>query len=79
MSTVVDLTADGDADEGEDGQGDAGSEGVDGAGDAASTDPFAGGHIEIDESAVRAVSPSAWLGGVKRRIDDAIARLTYHR
>jgi len=79
MSTVVDLAADGDTKQGGNSQGDAGSDGADRAGDGAATDPFAGGHIEVDESAVRAVSPSAWLGGVKRWIDDAVTRLTYHR
>lgn len=40
-------------------------------------DPFAGGHIEVDESEMRKVSPSAWLGGVKRRLDDVATKLTY--
>jgi len=79
MSTVVDLAAEDDAaGDGEGGERDAGGDVADGAGGAA-RDPFAGGHIEVEESAVRAVSPSAWLGGVKRRIDDAVARLTYDR
>jgi hypothetical protein len=45
----------------------------------AARDPFAGDRIEVDESQLRAVSPSAWLEGVKRRIDDVAARLTYGR
>lgn len=44
-----------------------------------SSDPFSGGHIEVDEAEMRAVSPSAWLGGVKRRIDDVATKLTYGR
>ena len=41
------------------------------------SDPFAGGHIEVDEAAIRAVSPSAWLGRVTRRVDEVATKLTY--
>ena len=51
----------------------------DGDADDEARDPIAGGHIEVDEAAMRRVSPSAWLGGVKRRIDEAATRLTYGR
>ncbi|AZH23972.1 hypothetical protein [Haloplanus aerogenes] len=42
-------------------------------------DPFAGDRIEVDERQLKAVSPAAWLGRVKRRIDDYATRLTYGR
>jgi hypothetical protein len=45
----------------------------------ATRDPFAGDRIEVDEDDLRKVSPSAWLGGLKRRIDDVATRLTYGR
>lgn len=40
-------------------------------------DLFGEERIEVDESEMRAVSPSAWLGGVKRRIDELATRLAY--
>lgn len=61
MSTVVDVASD-------DGDGDE---------DTSSRDPFAGERIEVDESEMRAVSPSAWLGGMKRRVDEVATKLTY--
>ncbi|MFB6255838.1 MAG: hypothetical protein ABEH58_03780 [Haloplanus sp.] len=45
----------------------------------AESDPYAGGRIEVDETQLRAVSPAAWLGRVKRRLDDYATRLTYGR
>jgi hypothetical protein len=42
-------------------------------------DPFAGERIEVSESDLRKVSPAAWLGGLKRRVDDWATRLTYGR
>jgi hypothetical protein len=42
-------------------------------------DPYAGARIEVDEGQLRAVSPAAWLGRVKRRLDDYATRLTYGR
>jgi len=42
-------------------------------------DPFAGDRIEVDERQLRTVSPAAWLGRVKRRLDDYATRLTYGR
>jgi len=42
-------------------------------------DPYAGTRIEVDEKQLRAVSPAAWLGRVKRRLDDYATRLTYGR
>ncbi|WP_251341895.1 hypothetical protein [Haloplanus halophilus] len=42
-------------------------------------DPFAGARIEVDERQLRAVSPAAWLGRVKRRLDALATRLTYGR
>jgi hypothetical protein len=65
MSSVVGVTA-------EDGDGD----GDDGG---RSRDPFGGDRIEVDEGRLRAVSPAAWLGRVRRRIDDVATRLTYGR
>lgn len=42
-------------------------------------DPYEGGRIEIDEREARAVSPAAWLEGVKERVDAWATRLTYGR
>jgi hypothetical protein len=42
-------------------------------------DPYADARIELDEKQLRAVSPAAWLGRVKRRLDDYATRLTYGR
>jgi hypothetical protein len=42
-------------------------------------DPFGGDRIEVSEDELRKVSPAAWLGGVKRRIDEWATRLTYGR
>lgn len=41
--------------------------------------PFAGDRIELSDRELRAVSPSAWLGGLKSRIDELATRLTYGR
>ncbi|WP_372912930.1 hypothetical protein [Salinigranum sp.] len=46
-------------------------------GDSRSRDPFGEARIEVDERELRAVSPGAWLAGVKRRLDEAATRLTY--
>jgi len=35
--------------------------------------------IEVSEADARRVSPAAWLGGVKRRLDELATRLTYGR
>jgi hypothetical protein len=48
-------------------------------GDGAGRDPYAGARIEVDERQLRAVSPAAWLGRVKRRLDEYATRLTYGR
>ena len=55
-----------------------------GAGERAATetrerhDPFAGGHIELDERELRiANAPSILAGRVKRRLDDAANRFIY--
>jgi len=45
--------------------------------DRETADPFAGARIELSEGELRSVSPSAWLGGAKRRIDAVATRLTY--
>lgn len=42
-------------------------------------DPFAGDRIEVSDREARAVSPAAWLEGVKERIDAWATRLTYGR
>lgn len=39
--------------------------------------PFGGARIEVDDAELRATSPSAWLGGLKRRLDEVATRLTY--
>jgi hypothetical protein len=48
------------------------TEGEDGA-----RDPFAGDRIEIDEREARLVSPGAWLGGLRRRVDAVVGRLIH--
>jgi len=45
----------------------------------ADDDPFAGARIELSEDELRRVSPSAWLGGAKDRLDAVVTRLTYGR
>ena len=40
-------------------------------------DPFAHGRIDIDDREARRVSPAAWLGGLKTRLDAFATRLTY--
>jgi hypothetical protein len=40
-------------------------------------DPFAGDRIEIDEREARLVSPAAWLGGLRRRVDAVVGRLIH--
>ncbi|MBX0286131.1 hypothetical protein [Haloarcula salinisoli] len=35
--------------------------------------------IEVAEADARRVSPAAWLGGLKRRLDAVATRLTYRR
>jgi hypothetical protein len=42
-------------------------------------DPFADARIELSEDELRRVSPSAWLGGAKDRLDAVVTRLTYGR
>jgi hypothetical protein len=42
-------------------------------------DPYGEEHIEVDDHEARLVSPAAWFGGVKRRLDDLATRLTYGR
>jgi hypothetical protein len=42
-------------------------------------DPYEGERIEIDEREARAVSPAAWLTGIKERVDAWATRVTYGR
>ena len=42
-------------------------------------DPFSGARIELSDGELRSVSPSAWLAGAKRRLDEMATRLTYGR
>jgi len=66
MSSVVDVTtADGERESESESGGD--------------RDPFAADRIEVDEGQLRTVSPGAWIGRVKRRLDDYATRLTYGR
>ena len=51
---------------------------VDATGEADS-EPFGEERIEVADTEARAVSPAAWLGGVKNRLDDIATRLTYGR
>ncbi|WP_424001819.1 hypothetical protein ACOZ4I_00155 [Haloarcula salina] len=52
---------------------------VDATADGDERDAFGEARIEVDEGEARAVSPAAWLGGVKRRLDDLATRVTYGR
>jgi len=45
----------------------------------AESDAFAEERIGVTDKEARAVSPAAWLGGVKNRLDDIATRLTYGR
>jgi hypothetical protein len=45
--------------------------------DRAERDPFAGERIEVDESAIRRVSPAGFLGDLKSRLDDVARRIAY--
>ncbi|SEO61377.1 hypothetical protein SAMN04487948_103500 [Halogranum amylolyticum] len=65
MSSVVDFTENG-ADESDEA-----------AAARADRDPFGDARIEVDDDHLRAVSPSAWLGGLVRRLDELATRLTY--
>jgi len=49
------------------------------AADTDAPDAFGEERIEVSDAEARAVSPGAWLAGVKRRLDDIAARLTYGR
>jgi hypothetical protein len=53
------------------------SQNGDGEEETRSRDPFGEKRIEVDERQLRAVSPGAWLGGVKRRLDEFATRITY--
>jgi hypothetical protein len=53
------------------------SQSADGDDEPRSRDPFGGTRIEVDERQLRAVSPGAWLGGIKRRLDEFATRITY--
>lgn len=47
--------------------------------DRSDRDPFGGDRIELDDAELRILSPSAWLGGVKQKMDDVATHLTYGR
>ncbi|WP_254273684.1 hypothetical protein [Haloarcula marina] len=47
--------------------------------DGEGSNPFDGDRIEVSDEAARAVSPGAWLSGLKTRLDDVATRLTYGR
>jgi hypothetical protein len=42
-------------------------------------DPFGDARIEVDEAAIRRVSPAGVLADAKRWLNDAVRRLTYGR
>ncbi|MFC5971716.1 hypothetical protein ACFPYI_10265 [Halomarina salina] len=42
-------------------------------------DPFAGDRIEVDDRSLRAASPSAWLSGVRDRLDAMATRFVHGR
>jgi len=52
---------------------------VDATADGNERDAFGEARIEVDDGEARAVSPAAWLGGVKRRLDELATRVTYGR
>jgi len=39
--------------------------------------PFDGDRIEVDDDALRRVSPGAWLGSLVRRLDEAATRFVH--
>ena len=43
----------------------------------AGSDPFGESRIEVSDEDLRRVSPSAWLGGFVRRLNEIATRLTY--
>ena len=45
----------------------------------ADRDPFRGARIEVGDRDLRVASPGAWLSGLRARLDEAAARLTYGR
>ena len=49
------------------------------AGMLGDVDPYEGDRIELLDSEARAVSPAAWLSGVKDRLDAWATGLTYGR
>jgi hypothetical protein len=55
------------------------SQSTGGGDESRSRDPFGEARIEVDERQLRAVSPGAWLGGVKTKLDEVATRLTYGR
>lgn len=42
-------------------------------------DPFAEERIEVDEGAIRRLTPDGWIAGVSRRLDALVQRLTWGR
>jgi hypothetical protein len=44
-----------------------------------SSDPFEEGSIELDDRSLRRVSPSAWLSGVRERLDAVATRFVHGR
>ena len=49
----------------------------DGDDESRTRDLFGEARIEVDERQLRAVSPGAWFGGVKNRLDEFATRITY--
>lgn len=45
--------------------------------DGVDRDPFGEERIEVDERALRTVSPAAWLSGVSDRLSSTVDRLTW--
>ena len=43
----------------------------------AERDPFRGDRIEVEESAIRRVSPAGYLGDLKERLDAVARRIAY--
>lgn len=52
---------------------------VDAVDDERDRDPFGDARIEVDEAAIRRVSPAGLLADLKDWLDDTVHRLTYGR
>ncbi|QFU81440.1 hypothetical protein [Natronorubrum aibiense] len=49
------------------------------ADERADRDPYGDARIEVDETQLRTLSPSAWLEGLSSRLDDVANRLIWRQ